>query len=106
MSAARRARVAAAVRVRPITEALEGRVLLAAELAVELNPQPADAGVSFPPLARIGDRVMFIANDGIHGTEPWVSDGTAAGTMLAADVTPGFSSSSFVPVALMAAGKL
>ena len=33
--------------------------------------------------------VYFGASDGIHGFEPWRSDGTAAGTRLVADVCPG-----------------
>ncbi len=32
---------------------------------------------------------LFIADDGVHGTEPWFSDGTAAGTVLVKDVNPG-----------------
>jgi len=35
------------------------------------------------------DRAYFIANDGVHGLEPWVSDGTLAGTRLYANVVPG-----------------
>ncbi len=32
---------------------------------------------------------MLLANDEEHGWEPWVSDGTEAGTALLADLTPG-----------------
>lgn len=42
---------------------------------------------------RIGGRVLFFANDGRHGTEPWVTDGTAAGTTLVGDLWPGTDSS-------------
>jgi len=34
-------------------------------------------------------RFVFAAHDGIHGPEPWVSDGTAAGTRLLRDLCPG-----------------
>ena len=104
MPATRRARVAAAVRLRPVmTEALEGRVLLAAELAVEINPYPGSIGVS-GNLTRAGDRVFYVANDGIHGTELWTSDGTAAGTAMIADLTPGSGSTTVNN--LVAAGNL
>lgn len=36
-----------------------------------------------------GTRVAFTADDGIHGVEPWVTDGTAAGTRMVADLCPG-----------------
>ena len=34
-------------------------------------------------------RLFFNGDDGIHGGEPWTSDGTAAGTRMIADVVPG-----------------
>jgi len=43
-----------------------------------------------------GDLVFFDANDYTHGYEPWVTDGTPAGTRMIRDVNPGgFSSSAF-----------
>ncbi|MBI4579546.1 MAG: hypothetical protein HY718_07590, partial [Planctomycetes bacterium] len=35
-----------------------------------------------------GDQVVFSANDGVHGFEPWHSDGSEAGTVLLKDVHP------------------
>ncbi|MDJ0836035.1 MAG: hypothetical protein QNK37_05920 [Acidobacteriota bacterium] len=40
-------------------------------------------------LTRAGDRVFFSADHAMHGREPWVSDGTAAGTGILADLEPG-----------------
>jgi ELWxxDGT repeat protein len=47
---------------------------------------------------------MFWADDGVHGREPWVTDGTAAGTRLLADVFPGPATS--VGVGSAAVGAL
>ncbi len=40
-------------------------------------------------LAELDGRLLFAANDGVTGHEPWVSDGTAAGTSRIADLKPG-----------------
>ncbi len=58
---------------------------------------PADHG--FPlfdalhTLRAVGSRLLFFADDGTHGNEPWVTDGTAAGTALLADLRPGSAGS-------------
>lgn len=41
------------------------------------------------PFYQLPSRLVFYANDGIKGREPWVSDGTTAGTKLLADLCPG-----------------
>jgi ELWxxDGT repeat protein len=38
---------------------------------------------------RFGNQVFFLADDGVSGVEPWVTDGTAAGTYRIADTSPG-----------------
>lgn len=54
-----------------------------------LGGQPAQ-------LTAWGDLLFFVANDREHGFEPWVSDGTAAGTRMLADLCPGACESSAV----------
>ncbi|MEQ9101763.1 MAG: choice-of-anchor D domain-containing protein [Imperialibacter sp.] len=43
---------------------------------------------SIQPIS-IGEKVFFLANDGIHGQEIWVTDGTGEGTNLLVDINPG-----------------
>jgi ELWxxDGT repeat protein len=45
-----------------------------------------------PELAA-GSRMVFTVDDGVHGIEPWTTDGTPAGTRLLRDVCPGACSS-------------
>lgn len=55
-------------------------------------PAPVFGAVlsQFTPL---GDLLVFSANDRVHGFEPWVSDGTEAGTLMLGDLAPGEPSS-------------
>lgn len=51
----------------------------------------ADAGIQ--NLTVVGDVVCFTADDGVHGREVWVSDGTTAGTFMLVDLVSGDRSS-------------
>jgi ELWxxDGT repeat protein len=63
------------------------------------DPQPVLVGdyspgtnaLEFAPggIARVGNLLYFVGYDPQHGAEPWVSDGTVAGTRLLADLCPG-----------------
>ena len=44
-------------------------------------------------MAAIGDLVVLANEDSTHGAEPWISDGTAEGTKLLANLKPGSDSS-------------
>jgi ELWxxDGT repeat protein len=46
-----------------------------------------------PTIQVFNGKAYFAITDGVHGTELWRTDGTAAGTVLAADVWPGVSGS-------------
>jgi uncharacterized protein (TIGR03382 family) len=65
----------------------------------DLNAGPASAtlltDVGRSPLLALEEQglLLFAASDGVHGVEPWVTDGTEAGTSLVADLNPGVSSS-------------
>jgi ELWxxDGT repeat protein len=58
-----------------------------------------------PAFAVLNNVVYFAADDGVHGSELWRSDGTEAGTYMLKDIVPGGGSSQ--PLSITAAnGKL
>lgn len=63
-------------------------------LVADIRPGAAgSASLKGDSFAASGSDVFFAADDGVHGNELWRTDGTAAGTQLAADVRPGSESS-------------
>src|SRR5688572_24883951 len=57
----------------------------------DTNPGTGDG---YPQiLSTFGSKLVFVSSDGVHGTEPWISDGTDTGTHMIADVYAGASSS-------------
>ncbi len=56
---------------------------------------PGDEPANFVPrqIAHLGGLFYFEGSDPQHGEEPWVSDGTPAGTRLLADLCPGYCAS-------------
>jgi ELWxxDGT repeat protein len=44
----------------------------------DTNPGPDSGYANY--IQSLGNKLMFIATDGVHDLQPWVSDGTAAGT--------------------------
>ena len=58
------------------------------QLVKDISP---NSGNGEPALLTVfGNKLLFVANDGTNGREPWVSDGTAAGTFMLKDINPGF----------------
>jgi ELWxxDGT repeat protein len=71
----------------------DGTVLLRAGL----SPAKTNSATNFSPetAVRFGANndkwkslLFFAANDGVNGTEPWISDGTPAGTVLIQNINP------------------
>jgi ELWxxDGT repeat protein len=59
-------------------------------LLMDILPGPNDSFGEFELGFMIaGSRALFVANDGVHGRELWVTDGTVTGTHMVADLTPG-----------------
>jgi ELWxxDGT repeat protein len=87
----------------------------AAEPAVDSAVEPAAARAAVGTVEMLGDlapgatasmprfphtefrsangRVFFASDDGVHGLEPWVTDGTPQGTVLVGDLQPGAADS-------------
>ncbi|MCC6489213.1 MAG: hypothetical protein IT364_17060 [Candidatus Hydrogenedentes bacterium] len=60
-------------------------------LLQDINPsKPDDVSIWF---GCIGERTVFVVDDGVHGSEPWITDGTSGGAHLLRDIAPGVQSS-------------
>lgn len=67
----------------------DGTVAGTAQVKDILPPgNPVRYPLSLGDAAVLGTRLIFAADDGVTGLEPWVTDGTAAGTQLLQDLTP------------------
>jgi ELWxxDGT repeat protein len=71
-------------------------------VALVADLRPGSAGSAPAGLRWFGSRVVFVADDGVSGAEPWVTDGSAAGTFRLADVRAGSAGSA--PSELTACG--
>jgi len=60
-------------------------------LLKDINPGTGYADFKNPKI--IGNKMYFAADDGTHGLEPWVSDGTPEGTYMLKDINPGSAGS-------------
>jgi len=61
-------------------------------MVADLNPGPGSSSAQF--LTAVGGALLFTADDGLTGLEPWRTDGTAAGTVRLGDIAPGRDASS------------
>ena len=69
------------------------------ELLIDLTPGISEYGYAYSSdirgLTELNGKLYFSADDGETGEELWVSDGTAEGTELLIDLTPGTSESGY-----------
>ena len=77
-------------------------------LVEDINPGVGASSTGYGATA-FGSKILFSADDGTHGYEPWVSDGTAEGTFMLADILvgedpPGPCGASSSPVGFAAVG--
>jgi ELWxxDGT repeat protein len=86
-------------------ESLEARFAPAGGLSAALVADilPGSAGSNPANYVVLNNALYFTANDGVHGSELYKSDGTAAGTVLVKDINPGSGDSN--PTALTPVGS-
>src|SRR2546430_17663625 len=70
---------------------MEPRLMLAASLVQDLNTTPLSS--TLYTLGHLGNVAIFAQNDGVHGVEPYRSDGTKTGTFLLHDIIAGANDS-------------
>ncbi|MCC6671854.1 MAG: hypothetical protein IT458_12400, partial [Planctomycetes bacterium] len=66
-------------------------------LAKDVNPGAGNGMASLTAIAYpvgVGGKAAFAGDDGVNGSEPWISNGTAAGTTMIANLFPGSTGSS------------
>ncbi len=73
-------------------------------LIKDIYPGPEDSDIQ--EVTRVGDRIFFWANDGVHGMELWLSDATEAGTYMVKDIAAGTAFSLWNPEGSYAAKSL
>lgn len=71
-----------------ISDGTDGGTHMVTEIAPGTKPS-FDINFGSQGFFALGDRVVFLANDSVHGLEMWTSDGTAAGTRMIRDFVPG-----------------
>ena len=73
---------------RPAFEMLNSRLMLTVDigLLIDINVGDGSSLGSLPDWVEYDGSLYFAADDGIHGTELWKSDGTEEGTQMVADV--------------------
>lgn len=76
---------------------------VAAHLVKDIFPGTDPDAFSYPDdFVALDGMVLFTADDGLHGREPWRTDGTEAGTVLVKDINPGAGPSILYSPALQA----
>ncbi len=78
------------------TDGTEAGTALVQRLGPILSPSYLPGPVR---LGQVGSTLFFSVDDGVHGREPWKTDGTSAGTALLKDIFPGSGGSIRVTLA-------
>ncbi|CAD5270370.1 MULTISPECIES: T9SS type A sorting domain-containing protein [unclassified Imperialibacter] len=58
------------------------------QLLKDINETNYGSSAALKP-KQFGDKLLFLANDGVHGQELWITDGTSDGTILLKDIVDG-----------------
>ena len=69
-----------------------------AKLVKDINPGSEKSHFVYTWMVSVNELLIFSADDGIHGQELWISDGTEDGTQLLKDINPGSEDSDTDPI--------
>ena len=71
------------------SDGTEAGTVMVKDINPGIGSSMMDADLGICEFAALGDLLYFFADDGIHGTELWKSNGTETGTVLVKDIQPG-----------------
>lgn len=72
-----------------VTDGTQSGTRLVKDINLGLNSSLAEGGDFLLESTELNGKLIFFADDGVHGKELWASDGTAVGTTLVKDIVEG-----------------
>ncbi|ASP39617.1 hypothetical protein CHH28_13465 [Bacterioplanes sanyensis] len=74
---------------------LNAKTLGSAVVSLTISDDQDSTDIDLTFEVKAPEKAYFVANDGVHGKELWVTDGTTDGTQMVQDLSPGVEDSKF-----------